>query len=148
MIENTEQVANTAYAVTAVVLLLTCARFVLRRLKHERIYPDDWLMVVAFFLMGGFASTFPVLVCCFLIVPKFHILLTYYHSSTQGQESMLTQIPKLSQKVNANHPLQLIISSNIQTAEFDSKYIMFGRIAYLSYIWSLKVCIVRCEPTH
>ncbi|TGO63213.1 hypothetical protein BCON_0014g00020 [Botryotinia convoluta] len=97
MIENTVQVAQTAYAVTAVVLLLTCARFFLRRIKHEMIYPDDWLMIGAFFLMGGFASTFPVL---------------------------------------------LIISSNIETAEFDSKYIMFGRIAYLSYIWSLKACIL------
>ncbi|TGO32884.1 hypothetical protein BHYA_0281g00070 [Botrytis hyacinthi] len=86
MIENTVQVAQTAYAVTAVVLLLTCARFFLRRIKHERIYPDDWLMIGAFLLMGGFASTFPVL--------------------------------------------------------FDSKYIMFGRIAYISYIWSLKACIL------
>ncbi|TGO19188.1 hypothetical protein BTUL_0005g00360 [Botrytis tulipae] len=82
MIENTVQVAQTAYAVTAVVLLLTCTRFFLRRIKHERVYPDDWLMIGAFFLMGGFASTFPVL------------------------------------------------------------YIMFGRIAYISYIWSLKACIL------
>ncbi|THV52094.1 hypothetical protein BGAL_0089g00210 [Botrytis galanthina] len=102
MIENTVQVAETAYAVTAVVLLLTCARFFLRRIKHERIYPDDWLMIGAFLLMGGFASTFPVLQSSFIIKE----------------------------------------SSNIETAEFDSKYIMFGRIAYVSYIWSLKACIL------
>ncbi|EMR90100.1 putative ubid family decarboxylase protein [Botrytis cinerea BcDW1] len=105
MIENTEQVANTAYAVTAVVLLLTCARFVLRRLKHERIYPDDWLMVVAFFLMGGFASTFPVLL----------------HTGSGKHAHSDTE--------------------TVAETEFDSKYIIFGRIAYLSYIWSLKVCI-------
>ncbi|ATZ58667.1 hypothetical protein BCIN_16g03820 [Botrytis cinerea B05.10] len=106
MIENTEQVANTAYAVTAVVLLLTCARFVLRRLKHERIYPDDWLMVVAFFLMGGFASTFPVLL----------------HTGSGKHAHSDTE--------------------TVAETEFDSKYIIFGRIAYLSYIWSLKVCIL------
>ncbi|TGO29958.1 hypothetical protein BPAE_0009g00540 [Botrytis paeoniae] len=106
MIENTVQVAHTAYAVTAVVLLLTCARFFLRRIKHEKIYPDDWLMIGAFFLMGGFASTFPVL------------LQTgsgkHAHSDTE----------------------------TVEETEFDSKYIMFGRIAYLSYIWSLKACIL------
>ncbi|KAF5871216.1 putative ubid family decarboxylase protein [Botrytis fragariae] len=106
MIENTEQVAHTAYAVTSVVLLLTCARFFLRRLKHERIYPDDWLMIGAFLLMGGFASTFPVLL----------------------------------QTGSGKHAHSDI--ETVEETEFDSKYIMFGRIAYLSYIWSLKACIL------
>ncbi|KAF7944353.1 hypothetical protein EAE96_010751 [Botrytis aclada] len=106
MIENTEQVAQTAYAVTAVVLLLTCARFFLRRLKHEKIYPDDWLMIVAFLYMGGFASTFPVLL----------------HTGS-GKHAHSD-------------------AETIEETEFDSKYIMFGRIAYISYIWSLKLCIL------
>ncbi|KAF7889117.1 hypothetical protein EAF00_009417 [Botryotinia globosa] len=106
MIENTVQVAQTAYAVTAVVLLLTCARFFLRRIKHERIYPDDWLMICAFFLMGGFASTFPVLLQTGLG--------NHAHSDAE----------------------------TVEETEFDSKYIMFGRIAYVSYIWSLKACIL------
>ncbi|KAF7926270.1 uncharacterized protein EAE98_006565 [Botrytis deweyae] len=106
MIENTEQVAQTAYAVTAIVLLLTCARFCLRRIKHEKIYLDDWLMIGAFFLMGGFASTFPVLL-----------------ATGSGKHAHSD-------------------AETIEETEFDSKYIMFGRIAYLSYIWSLKACIL------
>ncbi|EDN93083.1 predicted protein [Sclerotinia sclerotiorum 1980 UF-70] len=47
--------------VLVLVFLLVCIRFLLRRLKNESIYPDDWLMIVAFLFVGGFTSTFPVL---------------------------------------------------------------------------------------
>ncbi|QSZ37762.1 hypothetical protein DSL72_008861 [Monilinia vaccinii-corymbosi] len=61
MIQSALHVAHTAYAVTGIVFLLACTRFVLRRLKNERIYPDDWLMIVALLLLIENTSTFPVL---------------------------------------------------------------------------------------
>lgn len=66
MIENTRQVAHTAYVVFSLVFLLTCTRFLLRRLKHERIYPDDWLMIVALVVLAGQTSSYPLFVSVFL----------------------------------------------------------------------------------
>ncbi|CAD6441668.1 ce71df6e-84ec-4437-930e-14ec058385eb [Sclerotinia trifoliorum] len=106
MIENTLQVAHTTYAVLVLVFVLVCIRFLLRRLKNERIYPDDWLMIAALFFVGGFTSTFPVLL--------------YTGKGTHGYSD----------------------SETIAQMEFDSKYIMFGRISYLTYIWLLKACIL------
>ncbi|ESZ97193.1 hypothetical protein SBOR_2449 [Sclerotinia borealis F-4128] len=106
MIENTVQVAHTAYAVTAVVFLLACTRFLLRRLKNERISPDDWLMVVALVFLAGNTSAYPVLL-----------------STGEGPHA-IGSVETVAEK------------------EFDSKYILFGRICYLTYIWLLKACIL------
>ncbi|KAJ8068355.1 hypothetical protein OCU04_003917 [Sclerotinia nivalis] len=106
MIENTLQVAHTAYAVLVVVFLLACSRFFLRGLKNERIYPDDWLMIVALLFLGGYTSTFPVLL--------------HTGKGPHGHSD----------------------SETVAQTEFDSKYIMFGRISYLTYIWLLKACIL------
>ncbi|KAI9650372.1 hypothetical protein NHQ30_000385 [Ciborinia camelliae] len=62
MISDTRVVAHAAYAVVTISTILIFARFVLRRLRKERIYPDDWLMVFSLNFLGGLTSIWPLLI--------------------------------------------------------------------------------------
>lgn len=52
-------VVNSAIALTAASFLIVLSRTFLRRLKHERFLPDDWLMLVSIWIYVVFTTTYP-----------------------------------------------------------------------------------------
>ncbi|KAG4432288.1 hypothetical protein IFR05_012236 [Cadophora sp. M221] len=57
-----QAVVNSAIALTAASFLIILSRTFLRRLKHEKFQPDDWLMLVSIIFYVVFTSTYPAVV--------------------------------------------------------------------------------------
>ncbi|KUJ20068.1 uncharacterized protein LY89DRAFT_731303 [Mollisia scopiformis] len=120
---------DSAYAFTAASYAIILTRTLLRRLKHERLLPDDYLILSAMIFYAFNTAVYPI---------------TAFYGT-----NLTTKDPKSLSPNELEHGMT---TSGYSQAKFPiliyhtviigSKWLLIGRPIYMSYLWTLKACIL------
>ncbi|KAH9217593.1 hypothetical protein DL95DRAFT_459197 [Leptodontidium sp. 2 PMI_412] len=130
-----QAVVNSAIALTAASFLIILSRTFLRRLKHEKSLPDDWLMLVSIIFYVVFTATYPIVV-------RTPGCGDTWKRSTR-ERSWLMGCEQVYNGINTTQtePDKLTDDAVVRIT-LGSKLVLVGRVFYVTYLWCLKACIL------